>query len=136
MAGLSVALIAALGYLGYLNGSIAMVRRTNGPFARALRQLKKLSRQETGQAILREANRCLHVAFNETAGRVIFANDLETFFAGNPAFRPLRAQVEAFYSESRRLFFAVDPTESHVSTGIDPLLRLAGRCRDAERGIA
>ncbi len=136
IAGLSVALIAALGYLGYLNGSIALIRRTNGPFARALRQLKKLSRRETGQAIQYEAYRCLHAAFDETAGRVIFADNLESFLAGNPAFRPLRAPIEGFYGESRRLFFAVDPTEPHECARFDSLLQLAGRCRDAERGIA
>ena len=69
IAGLSVALLAALGYLGYLNGFIPLIRRSNGPFARALRQLKKLSRRGAGQALQRQAFRCLHVAFDETAGR-------------------------------------------------------------------
>ncbi len=133
---LSAALIGAVGYLVYLNGSIPLLRRSHGPFARAHRRLKSLERRPYGDPEKRAAYRYLHAAFNETAGRVVFADDLDSFFAEQPRFRGLRASIESFYFESRRLFFSLEAHNPATATSVDPFLRLALRFRDAERGLA
>ena len=133
---LSVALLGAVAYLVYLNGSIPLLRRSHGPFARAHRRLKSLERRPYGDPEKRAAYRYLHAAFNETAGRVLFADDLDSFFAEQARFRGLRVPIESFYFESRQLFFSVEAHNPATATSVDALLRLALRFRDAERGLA
>jgi len=133
---LSTALLGAVAYFVYLNGSIPLLRRSHGPFARAHRRLKMLRRQPSGDPVRREAYRCLHAAFNETAGRVVFCDDLDSFFAEQPRFGELRASIESFYFESRQLFFSAQAPNAATAANVDTLLRLALRFRDAERGLA
>ena len=133
---LSASLLGAVAYLVYLNGSIPFLRRSNGPFARAHRRLKRLQRRPFGDPVRRDAYRHLHAAFNETAGRVLFVDDLDAFFAEQPRFRGLRVSIESFYAESRQLFFSEEAHDPLTATSVGPLLRLALCFRDAERGLA
>lgn len=130
---LSAALLSALAYLLYVNGLVPFLRRGNEPFARACRRLKRLRHRPFDAPARREAYRHLHAAFNETAGRVVFAGDVDGFIAEKPGFRELRSSIESFYADSRRLFFAGDTGDGAAADGLDPLVHLAERFRDAER---
>lgn len=132
---LSVALLVGFAYLLYLNGTVPFLRRSNGPFARAHRRLKRLKHRPFEDPVRREAYRHLHAAFNETAGHVVFAHDLEAFFAEQPRFRVVRETVESFYDESRRMFFVGEEQGGAGVASMAPLVRLARRFRDAERGL-
>lgn len=133
---LSAALLVAVVYLVHLNGSVPFFRRGDGPFARAHRRLKRLRHRPFGDPARREAFRHLHAAFNETAGHVVFAADLDAFFSAQPRFRRIRPSVESFYTESWQEFFTREAGTGPAAESVDPLLRLAKRFRDAERGLA
>jgi mxaA protein len=125
---LGILALSALGLL-YVLGSTTWLPRMGGPFARALRDLKKLPNSAEGltQGVAR-----LHEAFNATAGGSVF--DRAGFLALKPGFAPVSADIERFFSLSRTVFF--DPSASH---GIDDpqawLRQLCRRCRDCERGL-
>lgn len=69
------------------------------PFARARRELRSLDADAT------EAWRCLHRAFDATAGRVVQLGSLPLLFEHAPRYAPLRAEIERFYAQSGVLFF-------------------------------
>jgi mxaA protein len=93
---------AAIAFLGA--GAVLWWRRSRqaeGPFARAARSLRMM--RESGDA--EESIRRMHAAFNETAGRSVFAESLETFFADKPEYQSMRVEITQFYARSRRVFF-------------------------------
>jgi mxaA protein len=75
------------------------------PFARAWRAVRRLSREGVSLTALREAMLQLHRALDETAGRPVFLADLPDFLAGFPNYARLRERLEAFYADSRMVFF-------------------------------
>lgn len=78
------------------------------PFARAWRELRPLD------ADAPQAWRCMHRAFDATAGVVLQITTLERLFERAPQLNPLRAEIEAFYQASARRFFADGaPTSRH-----------------------
>lgn len=117
-------------YLAYRRYGLPWWPGGPGPFARAYRDLRSL-----GAAGERDARRAafqrVHRAFEETAGRAVFANDLPQFFAAHPRFNPVRDAIEAFYEASRREFFGEAPG---ADAPIADLLALCRECRRRERG--
>ena len=77
------------------------------------------------------ASRRLHAALNATAGRVVFADEVDSFVAASPRFAPLREELARFFSRSREGFFAAAPRAD-----LNWLLDVARALRDAERGTA
>jgi mxaA protein len=98
---LSTALAVSLLYLN----SMWPFARGGSPFARACRELRALRRQRLELSSIRDGFRIVHQAFNQTAGEVVFAEQLQRFFAAHPAFSEHRAEVEAFFVRSRQIFF-------------------------------
>ena len=47
----------------------------------------------------------LHRAFDATAGRRLFADDIDDFVSRHQQFRPLRDRIGAFFEASRGVFF-------------------------------
>jgi mxaA protein len=87
----------------YRNFGVPFLSRLNGPFARACRRLRRLPAQASER---REAAlRAVHAAFNETAGRSLFADGMDRFFVEHPRFSPLRDRVLEFYRGSQAEFF-------------------------------
>ena len=62
-------------------------------------------RQAACRLVAHAAQLVLHRAFDATAGRRMFADDLDEFLARHPQFGPLRARIGAFFAESRTAFF-------------------------------
>lgn len=128
------ALSALLGvYWLYSNALWPFSRRTDAPFARACRRLRALKRRAPEAQVLPEGFRLVHRAFNQTAGEVVFAEHLERFFAKQPAFAERRAEVEAFFHRSRRLFFGEASAPQTDTTDLNWLESLCRTCRAAER---
>ena len=94
------ALLATLalwaGWLMWRNRRDAALR----PFAGAQRRLRRLADDSP------QAWRILHEAFDASAGRVLDRASLPTLFERQPALVPLRRDIERFYQQSERRFFA------------------------------
>jgi mxaA protein len=88
--------------------------------------------QEQRGADGREACRALHAAFNETAGRTVFAGAVDSFVAQVPRFAGLRDDIHIFFERSQAAFYA-DSAQAQ-DPAPDWLLAFARACRDAERG--
>ena len=122
-------LAASLLGLFYVLGSVVWLPRMGGPFARALRDLKKLPATADGLA---EGITRMHQAFNASAGRSVF--DRAGFLAQKPGFAPISTEIERFFSLSRAVFF-----EPNAAPGVEAtpawLRQFCRRCRDCERGL-
>ena len=125
----AVAAVLILIYLAYRRYGLAWPRRV-GPFARAYRDLKPLAHGGPDEAAYRAMLKHLHRAFDETAGRTVFAGELGDFLVSRPAFAGARKPIERFFEVSRLEFFAA---HAAASPRVDPLA-LCRECRRRERG--
>ncbi len=124
---------AALLYLSWVRWGLPLLARANQPFARAYRDLRRLRRRSFDESVYRQALRRLHGAFNETAGRALFAEQLEAFHSSHPRFGGLEQTIDRLFAESRSVFFA--PRGSTPANGSDfsHLIGLCRECRERER---
>ncbi|MDO8961356.1 MAG: hypothetical protein Q8R74_01590 [Methylophilus sp.] len=116
----------------YMLGKHAWLPRMGGPFARAYKTIRHAPNTTEG---VQSAVSSLHEALNTTAGYSLFSNNMEAFLAKKPAFRNIQAELNQFFSLSRKVFF-----ESNTAQPIDPeqlvwLGKLCKQCRDCERGL-
>ena len=123
----TAALLAA--YLALVYGGQPWWGRRHRPFTLAFKAV-----QAHGEADGREACRALHAAFNQTAGRTVFAEAIDGFVEQAPRFAALKGDIQAFFTRSQAAFFA-DVAQSQVPPR-EWLLAFARACRDAERGSA
>lgn len=102
------------------------------PFTRAARQLRRASRTG-GQAA--ERMQALHRAFDDTAGKRLFADDLVEFFSAHPGFDRHTQDIHRFFTASRELFFA--DHQGAVTSTFDnaDALRLAVHLARVERQV-
>lgn len=110
--------------------------RAARPFALAERALRDAARRGWHDADYELALRAVHRAFNDTAGRTVFADALASFFAEHRAFASVATPVTEFYTRSRAHFFAAPNTPPAPRYSAQELIRLVKRCRDIERGLA
>ncbi len=103
--------------------------RRHRPFTQAFRAV-----QAQAGADGREACRALHAAFNQTAGRTVFAEAVDGFIAQAPRFAGLKDDIQTFFRRSQAAFFA-DAAPAQLPQR-EWLLAFARACRDAERGSA
>jgi mxaA protein len=125
--GLSLLAVLSIGlYLGYLYGCFpALTRRTL--FKRALRELKKLTKADMGQAL-----GIVHQALNRLNGHPLFHNQLHRFYRRHPEYRRLDPELAWFFNYSNRYFFSGGLTV--IDYDLERLTNLCERCRQIERG--
>lgn len=142
--GVGLSLVLA-GLIGAALLGEPLVRRYNGPFSRAYRQVRRAAAQAEHVPAERErgyqqALRALHRAFDQTAGRVVFHDGLGAFLDQHGRFADLRDGAERFLRMSRREFFecptASGGDEAEVSHKLRWLVELARECRLRERRTA
>lgn len=114
-------LILALLYMGYLRFGLPW--QAPRPFAWAYRDLRRLAKRTDGEESFRAALRRVHRAFDQTAGRPLFAEQLEAFFAEHPRFAQIQSTTEKFFELSRSEFFG-------IGVGERPMDWLLTFCRD------
>lgn len=125
--------LLALAALAWQLGWWPFRARRCRPFAQAARSVGKLASSSTNGAY-RAALVTLHRAFDTTAGRGVFTEDLPTFLAAHPAFRSGEAEVQRLFAASRQIFFGND-VEGAVSTlPPEQLVAIARHLRSIERG--
>ena len=140
--GLLIALgcaLLALAVLAWQLGWGPFGGRKGRPFAQAVRavshSLPAASRVPPPSAY-REALLALHRAFDATAGKGVFAEDLPRFFAAHPAYVAVEAEVRRLFAASRRIFFGEDAAAATRELPPAELVALARRLRALERGSA
>jgi mxaA protein len=120
---------ALLGLL-YIAGNRSWLPRMGGPFARAYRDLRKLSADDAG---LQRGVTRIHQAFNASHGSSVFT--AEEFLATKPGFAAIRDDIERFFLLSRTVFFDVNANPGIEGSRQDWLRQFCRRCRDCERGL-
>lgn len=126
------ALLALLSLAAWRHGERALMARRNLPFTRAVRRLRRLP--SPGARADRVAGlKIVHEAVNRTAGRAVFAHNLDAFLAAHPEFAGLQEDFERLFAASGREFFA--DAAAGAPAGSDPpaLLRLCRLCSRIER---
>ncbi len=106
--------------------------RQHRPFTqawRAMRRLPEAALAEQQQSLYRR----LHEALNQTAGQVVFEQNLDRFIAEHPQFAELRDELALFFLRSREQFFAGSAAGQGTAAW---LRRFCKACCDAERGAA
>lgn len=130
------ALAALLLLAAWRRGFSVMTARRNLPFASALRELKRL-RTPAGAPADRAAElKVVHEAVNRTAGRAVFAHNLDELLAARPEFAPVRNDLEELFAASDRLFFDGTAADAPAGGQSAALLRLCRRGRRIERRSA
>lgn len=130
---LGLGLLLAVVYFVYAFATLPWIARSNGPFARAHKTLRALATSGVDAGSYGQALRSLHRAFNQTAGKAVFAEGLSEFFRSRPEFGRLQAPIEDFFTHSQETFFTGANTERQPMSA---LLQLCRSCRDVERGLA
>ncbi len=134
MAWAGAALLALLLLAAWRRGLMAFRSRDRLPFATAVRELKRLQARSSPPAQNTASLKIVHEAINRTAGRAVFAHNLDDFLASHSEFAPLREDFRRLFAASGQMFFANAPAGS-APAGSAPaaLLRLCRLCRRIER---
>jgi len=125
--------LAVLPLLAWRYGKLPFFTRVAPPFARTLRDLKKLGRKPVDADAYRTAVKLLHRALDDTAGFRLFAGELETFLASRPTFAELRDELDRFFALSRTVFFTAPDAPMPADYPLTRLETLCRRCVAAER---
>lgn len=131
---LSMLMVSLLALL-YVNADGNWLPFMGGAFAKAHRQLKRLSKTSTPKTTADEKQALvyIHQAFNQHYGANIFARDIERFITMRPSFRKVRAEIEQFFNYSNQSLYSVDIIDSNQV--IANLVLLSKQLRDCERGV-
>lgn len=101
------------------------------PFTAAYHELKRLPASwDAAQA--RTAFEALHQAFNQTAGKTLFENEVAAFLDEHEQYAHLKPAIVDYFEQSRLFFY----TRAAADIAAGDLLELARSCSDAERGIS
>lgn len=126
----AAALLGLLLYVAWRRGLVAFVTRGNLPFTKACGELKRL--QPSLPAQYAAGLKIVHEAINRTAGRAVFAHNLDEFLLLNPEYGGLRAHFERLFAASGRVFFA-SASGGQPEDDWPALLRLCRVCSKIER---
>jgi mxaA protein len=130
-----LALLVLLLYAAWRRGLMGFIAGGKLPFASAVRALRS-SRPAAGAAAdCAAAFRIVHDAINTTAGRAVFAHNLDDFLAAHPAYAGLRDDFRQLFAVSRRFFFAGEAGDAAPIECRPELLRLCRRCSRIERRV-
>jgi mxaA protein len=130
---MAVIFVAALLFLSWVRWGLPLLARANRPFARAYRDLGRLKRRSFDESVYRQALRRLHGAFNETAGRALFSEQLQAFYASHPRYGGLEQSIDQLFAESRSIFFATGRATPVEGSDLSRLVGLCRECRERER---
>jgi mxaA protein len=108
--------------------------RRDAPFRDALADLRRIAARArpASPEHYRDALERMHRAFDGAAGRALFADTLAPLYARRPALRHADAAVQAFYAESRRVFFGSSEATTDSAAGLKALVVLCRRLAQLE----
>ncbi len=123
--------LSLLGLL-YILGMRAWLPRMGAPFAKAYRDIRKIP--ETADGLQKSVAR-IHESLNKTAGTSLFGNTIDSFIQEQPAFSPVKKDIEKFFALSRQVFFEPESAQNLNEHSKDWLMKLCRNLRDCERGL-
>lgn len=116
--------------------------RRDAPFRDALADLRRIAARaraastqpSTASSTLyyQDALERMHRAFDGAAGRALFADRLAPLYASRPALREAETAVQAFYAESRRVFFGSSEATADPAAALQSLVALCRRLAQLE----
>jgi mxaA protein len=110
--------------------------RPSRPFTNAARAISHRAAVKADQDAYRASLLDLHRAFDESAGRRVFAEDVSIFLAGHQAFKPLASDISRFFATSRRVFFGNDLVGAAEEMPLADVATLGKRLGETERKAA
>jgi len=128
---ISLLSLALLGLL-YIFGMRAWLPRMGAPFAKAYRDIRHLPETAEG---LQQATTRIHESLNKTANSSLFGSNINGFLQANPAFLPVKQDLEKFFALSRKVFFEPDATQDINEYSKAWLMKFCRHLRDCERGL-
>ncbi len=102
---LGTTILILLFLIAWQHNLLPFLNTGESPFQQAYRSLKKRSNAVPSPNAYREALIDVHRAFDKTAGKKLFADQLAEFFDNNPRFASLSESTEIFFRISRQTFF-------------------------------
>ncbi len=111
-------------------------RRAKRPFTQADRQIRSLQSAGAGDAPYRDSLLILHRAFDQSAGRRVFAADVPEFVSQHQRFSSLLPRLKSFFESSQLYFFSDDRRAAEDRFPISDLARLAADLAREERSAA
>lgn len=129
---LSVLLLICILGLIYILGAYAWLPKMGGPFAKAFRNIRKLS---VGDVTCQEAMSLIHEALNTTAGQSVFKDNLVLLFAKKPSFHYAEPLIQEFFARSHQTFFESTHPQKMTDDDKSWLLSVCKTLRDCERGL-
>jgi mxaA protein len=126
-------LLTLLLYAAGRRGLMAFIARGNLPFTKASRALKRLQPTSGAPPQYAAGLKIVHEAINRTAGRAVFAHNLDEFLASHPAYAGLRTDFDQLFAASGRIFFANEAADAPSGNAWTALLRLCQLCSRIER---
>ncbi len=128
-------LLCAVAGLAYLYWGLPFLSRAR-PFTEVYRSLRKFSDQVWREDHYSEALREIHRAFNETAGKTVFLENLGDFFNNHRQYASLKSSINDYFSHSRKYFFTESGDRKPIQYSRSDLVALAEACSDIERGLS
>ena len=128
----SLALIALLAYWAHRYFGIPFLTKRRRPFTRTYPHLNRLAKTAAPNGYS-SAIEQLHQALNETAGKSLFADNVEPFLTSRNVPAKLADMTTQFFHLSREEFFGAGVPESQRS--FTWVLEFCRAWRDIERGI-
>ncbi|SFV34054.1 nonribosomal peptide synthetase MxaA [Hyphomicrobium facile] len=134
---LSAAVLAVSGILLLSHYAVwPFARRAKRPFTQAERQIRKRQFAASGEAPYGDLLLILHRAFDQSAGRRVFAADVPEFIARHERFAGLSPKLKSFFESSQLYFFSGDRRLAEDRFPSSELTRLAGDLAREERAAA
>lgn len=128
----AASLLTLLVYAALRGGLMAFIARRELPFTKASSELKRL--QASGAPARYAAGlKIVHAAINRTAGRAVFAHNLDEFFSAHPAFAGLRDEFDGIFAASGRVFFGDTAADTPSRNSWPELRHLCQACSRIER---
>jgi mxaA protein len=108
--------------------------RRDAPFRDALADLRRIAARARPPSPqnYQDALERMHRAFDGAAGRALFADRLAPLYASRPALREAETAVQAFYAESRRVFFGSSEATPDPAAALQSLVALCRRLAQLE----
>ncbi|MEO6023936.1 MAG: hypothetical protein ABIP64_12615 [Burkholderiales bacterium] len=126
-------LAAIVLYWVYRFFGIPFLASRRRPFTLAYREITKL-KELPAESSFTQAMALLHQAVNQTAGKSLFAENIDQFLANHPSRDRLAPLMQQFFALSRQEFFASGVVSEQRS--LPWLMDFCRTWRDIERGIA
>jgi mxaA protein len=128
--------LLALGLLAHHHAWWPFRRRKARPFTAAARAIRHLTNGAQGEGVYRDSLLALHRAFDDAAGKRVFAADIDGFLDGHPEYRSARHEIGQFFAASRRAFYGSDLAGASETHPIEAVSALSQRMSRLERQAA